>query len=118
MTQIVIVIMYNILSNINAAIKDKQLCSNTRGCYHKDAKYIKEINSSAFCSIRCCKLYTREIKPSVPERKIFNDPERQRQHDLYRWALGAEKPDWVKQKERRPEPEEWIVTLSNDSKYL
>jgi hypothetical protein len=97
---------------------NSKYCLNTRGCYHKEAKYIKEINSSNFCSLECYYRYTGRKKPSIPERKIFADPERQQLHDLYRWALGTEKPDWVKQKEGRPKPDEWIVTLSNCVTYL
>ena len=104
---------------MNIKMEDIQLCLNTRGCYYNQTKYIKIINSSNFCSYDLCYLlYTGRKKRPIPIREIYNDPERQQLHDLFRWALGAEKPDWVKQKESRPKLQEWIVTFPDCEKYL
>jgi hypothetical protein len=91
---------------------------NTRGACENEAQCIKEIKCKNFCSYECYLLYIGKKKPSIPERKKFDDPERQRTHDLYRWALGGEIPEWIKAKERLPSPDEWIVGLSEDSSYL
>lgn len=99
-------------------IKDIKYCISTRGCYHKEAKYIKEINSSNFCSLECYYRYIGRKNPSIPTRKIFADLERQRQHDLYRWSLGTEKPNWVRSTEKKPLPEEWKVDLSERTIYI
>ncbi len=98
-------------------VSNNRCLSTYSGCNNK-AKFIKLINSNNFCSIPCYQLYTGQKKPSIPTRKIFDNPERQQLHDLYRWALGAEKPDWVKQKETRPSPDEWIVVLSGNAIYI
>jgi hypothetical protein len=99
-------------------MQTRKLCLSTRGACNNEAIYIEAIRSNNFCSIKCFKEYTGEIKPTIPERKIFDDPEQQQLHDLYRWSLGAEKPDWIKQKERRPEPDEWIVKFKDGAIYL
>jgi len=92
-------------------------CLSTYNC-NNEAKYVKEINCSNFCSYECYLIYKGEKKPPVPKRRIFEDPERQQLHDLYIWARGGKEPDWVKKKRRFPPIDEWITTLSDGSTYL
>ncbi|MCJ7572000.1 MAG: hypothetical protein MUO82_09020 [Candidatus Thermoplasmatota archaeon] len=91
-------------------------CLNSRGC-NNAAKYIEEIKSSNFCSYECYLIYKGEMKPRTPIRKTFKDKERQHLHDLYIWAVTGDRPDWVEKNIKRPNPEEWIVTIEK-STYL
>jgi len=68
------------------------ICMNTRGACNKEARYIKRINCSNFCSYECYLIYIGRKKPRVPKRKKFDDPERQHLHDLYLWALTGVDP--------------------------
>jgi len=65
---------------------------NTRGACENEARYIKRINCSNFCSYECYLIYIGRKKPRVPERKKFDDPERQHLHDLYLWVLTGVDP--------------------------
>lgn len=68
-------------------------CLNTYGC-NNEAVSLK-INGKIcknFCSYECCLIYKGKKKPPIPERKIFDDPERQHLHDLYIWALTGIDP--------------------------
>ena len=67
-------------------------CLNTYGGCKNEARYIKKINCSNFCSYTCYLLYIGKKKLPVPKRKIFDDPGRQLQHDLYIWALSGIDP--------------------------
>src|SRR4030042_6157575 len=63
---------------------------------------------------------TSELKADENDtQKIMRKTiERQHLHDLYIWAKGGKKPEWVTKNEKRPDSEEWIATLSNNAKYL
>ena len=92
-------------------------CLNTRGC-NKDAKYVKEINSSNFCCYECYLIYTGKKKPPVPIQKRFKDSERQQLHDLYLWTKSGKKPNSIKRKRRVPPSSEWKVDFKDGTTYI
>ena len=93
-------------------------CINSRGACKFKARYIKRTNSSNFCSYDCYLIYKGLKEPSKPKLRTFDDPTRQKTHDLFIWARTDVCTKWAKSKQRNPQPDEWIVTLNNGAVYL
>jgi len=91
---------------------------NTRGACENEARYVKEINCSNFCSFDCYLIYRGDKKVPIPKHRKFDNPQRQKDHDLYIWALGGEEPDWVKAKKESPPPDKWIVSFPDGTVYI
>lgn len=68
-------------------------CLNSFGCTEEATELtINGKKCKNFCCKECYLIYKGEIKPQIPERKTFKDPDRQWQHDLYIWAMTGTDP--------------------------
>jgi hypothetical protein len=66
---------------------------NSRGCNNEATEVMlhgKKCNN--FCCYDCYLIYKGKKRPPAPIRQKFEDPDRQRLHDLYIWAMTDKDP--------------------------